>query len=453
MKKINKLLGFTLVELIVVITIVWILSTVGFVSYSWYLTWARDSNRISQLTKLSDSLQVYAANKTLPIPDDSIDITASGTLISYQWYVWVDVLETIDYTNGWKDPKDDAYYTYYLTKDRKSFQLLALMEDQQSVVQFIQTPTYAADYSNRYPKVYGEQLWLLTEIQTNTPAQEVSGVTELDIITDWSSYVANISDGKTISGISWNIISVFLNQSESAFIDKDLAQYDTSLVWYWDMETLESWELKDFSSYGNNGILHGGITVGNAAWKVWRSTTFDGNDDYITIPNSSSLNPTEEITIITLSNSNGPWDNSCNETWCYPRIFWKEGSVNAEQYAFWWIYWNDFDGTFQYRLDTSEAIETVAVIDNTFFTKTDNRWNNLIFSYRDGTSRLYINGALEWKWNDVFFWDMIPSSSDLIIWNSNGLSLARAFFWEIDEIRIYNRELTLNEIKRIYSFY
>ena len=83
----NKLFpAFTLVELIVVITIVGILSTVGFVSYSGYLTGARDSNRISQLTKLSDSLQVYAATRSLPLPDDAINITASGSsnVIAYQ---------------------------------------------------------------------------------------------------------------------------------------------------------------------------------------------------------------------------------------------------------------------------------------------------------------------------------------------------------------------------------
>ncbi len=110
MKK-NNYPAFTLVELIVVITIIWILSTIWFVSYSNYLTWARDSNRYSQLTKLSDSLQVYATQKSLPLPDDFIEITASGAsnVIAYQWYVWSDVLETIDYTNWGKDPKDDSF--------------------------------------------------------------------------------------------------------------------------------------------------------------------------------------------------------------------------------------------------------------------------------------------------------------------------------------------------------
>lgn len=140
-----------------VITIVGILSTVGFVSYSGYLTGARDSNRFSQLTKLSDSLQTYAATKSLPLPDDYIEITASGTTIAYQGYVGTDVLETIDYTNGGKDPKDDSFFTYFLSRDRKSLQLLAFMEEQ---IAFSANGSklHAADYSNRYPVTYGNKL-------------------------------------------------------------------------------------------------------------------------------------------------------------------------------------------------------------------------------------------------------------------------------------------------------
>jgi len=201
--------AFTLVELIVVITIVGILSTVWFVSYSGYLTWARDSNRISQLTKLSDSLQVYSASKTLPIPDNKIDITASWNLIAYQGEVWVDVLETIDYTNGGQDPKDDSYYTYYLTKDRNSIQLMAMMEEQQNVASTA-SPNWLlslgetdvqANFEERYPKVYGRKLWVLTYNDDtnldlfNTPANLITGNAGwLDIVTTPIEYTAHISD-------------------------------------------------------------------------------------------------------------------------------------------------------------------------------------------------------------------------------------------------------------------
>ncbi len=196
------ILWFTLVELIVVITIVWILSTVGFVSYSGYLTWARDSNRFSQLTKLSDSLQVYSATKSLPLPDDYIEITANGTVIWYQWYAWTDVLEMIDYTNGWKDPKDDTYFTYYATKNRKGIQLMALMEDQSSITSIWDNNTvHAVDYSNRFPKVYWKSLWIFISSPENIPAQEIESNLDswLDVINTLETYTSVVSNDKILT--------------------------------------------------------------------------------------------------------------------------------------------------------------------------------------------------------------------------------------------------------------
>lgn len=208
-KKIS--LGFTLVELIVVITIVSILSTVGFVSYSWYLTGARDSSRISQMTRLIDSLQVYSTNKSLPLPDDSITITASWTLVAYQWYVGVDVLETIDYTNGGKDPKDESYYSYFLTRSRTNLQLLAFMEEEWSVSTSLTSSANAADYTERFPKTYGRKLGILTQSNTNTPAQEVLWATSLDLVTESESYVAHITDSEKIEGAGAQLQAVIPN--------------------------------------------------------------------------------------------------------------------------------------------------------------------------------------------------------------------------------------------------
>lgn len=200
----NKFLWFTLVELIVVITIVWILSTVWFVSYSGYLTWARDSNRISQMVKLSDSLQVYSASKTLPLPDDYTNVTAYGSwnIIWYQWEVWVDVLETLDYTNGWKDPQEGEYFSYYLTKDRKSFQLLALLENQfTSIDNNLTDQIHAANYPARFPKVYGRKLWILTG-ETNRPVDKLDGFIErwyVDVALLVNILTAHISDEEKIT--------------------------------------------------------------------------------------------------------------------------------------------------------------------------------------------------------------------------------------------------------------
>jgi len=230
MRKMN-IKAFTLVELIVVITIVWILSTVGFVSYSGYLTWARDSNRISQMIKLSDSLQTYATTKSLPLPDNYVEITASGTTIAYQWEVWVDVLETIDYTNWWTDPKDDSYYTYYLSRDRNNLQLMAFMEDQRSALSFIWNQALAIDYSDSFPKTYGKDLWILTEPITNTPIQDSSLVAgSLDILNTTDEYTMHVN-GRSYTWTGSRLINLhyYYNLDRNDFIAED--EVPGWLVW------------------------------------------------------------------------------------------------------------------------------------------------------------------------------------------------------------------------------
>ena len=243
LQKQNKL-WFTLVELIVVITIVGILSTVWFVSYSGYLTWARDSNRVSQLTKLSDSLQVYSASKSLPIPDNYVEITASGTTIAYQWEVWVDVLETIDYTNGWKDPKDGSYYTYYLTKDRKSIQLMAMMEEERSKWFSFLYPqkVQAIDYEERHPVVYGRKLWILTQDVTNTPIQMLTQYKnqDFDVVNETAIFTAHLSNDEKLIWAS-EVLQASIHNSNCNRIKQVWAArgnwiYTLNLRWDWEIE-------------------------------------------------------------------------------------------------------------------------------------------------------------------------------------------------------------------------
>ena len=197
--------AFTLVELIVVVTILSILSTIWFVSYSSYLTGVRDTNRISQLKAIWDALYMYSTTKNLPIPDDKIDIKSWDDIISYQWYVWEEVIETITYTSDWKDPKDDTYFSYYLTKDRKYFQLMAFLEEENAesvaynkVINYIRAEI---DYENRYPHTQWRKLWIITT-ETNKPIQE-TWITEIDVEDLWTedSYKSYL---KTDEIIEWN---------------------------------------------------------------------------------------------------------------------------------------------------------------------------------------------------------------------------------------------------------
>ena len=198
----QKRKAFTLVELIVVVTILAVLATIWFVSYSSYLVWVRDTNRISQLVSISDGLQLYSTRNNLPLPDDNVEIyvedTPEDTLIAYQWKVWANVLETIDFTKGWVDPRDGEYFSYYLTRDRKKYQLMAFLEDDESnLTSWVFEETRAASYENRVPTVAWKKLWILTTLE-NTPVEDDGTTVILSDTTD--EFIAHIDSETQIVG-------------------------------------------------------------------------------------------------------------------------------------------------------------------------------------------------------------------------------------------------------------
>jgi len=124
--------GFTLVELIVVITILAILWTIAFISLQWYSKDSRDSVRISDVSKLKTSLELYALDSwKYPAPDDAENVTLSWWEIVWnQWVVWENVLTNLSRNLNKipKDPVSDKSYVYSTTANKKEYQILSIYE-------------------------------------------------------------------------------------------------------------------------------------------------------------------------------------------------------------------------------------------------------------------------------------------------------------------------------------
>ena len=198
-KKNNR--GFTLVELIVVVTILAILATIGFVSYSSYLTWVRDTNRTSQLRSLSDGLNLYSTRNTLPRPENAVDVSVTVWGIDYmiatQWDAGVNILETINFEKWWKDPKDNTFFTYKLSKDRNNFQLMAFLEEASAL-----SWGGSVSFGDRFPLTDGTSLWALIDT-SNTPIHQISSVRsdgELMLDGTWDIYIAQLNNEEQIIG-------------------------------------------------------------------------------------------------------------------------------------------------------------------------------------------------------------------------------------------------------------
>jgi len=225
--------GFTLVELVIVAVILVILWTLWFSSYSSHLVWVRDTSRVAELQRIHGWLMVSLTNGRLSNPDDSIEIKASGALVGYQWYAWESVLSSIRYVNWWKDPRDETYYSYYLSKSRKKIQLMGFLEENTNLETSVISATYAegVDYATRYPTVIGNKLWILTGtgVNLNVPVQIISDIQtvwELDLWTTTTEYVAYITDSEIVTWDKDQLISTIPNASCKRILETGSSIWD-----------------------------------------------------------------------------------------------------------------------------------------------------------------------------------------------------------------------------------
>jgi prepilin-type N-terminal cleavage/methylation domain-containing protein len=415
-----KYKAFTLVELIVVVTILAILATIGFVSYSSYLVWVRDTNRLAQLVSIHDGLELYRTQNDLPLPDDNVEVQVNGELIAYQWYVWANTLETIDFTKGWQDPRDKQYFTYYLTEDRKYFQLMWFLEENTNAItqSNLLKVSYAADYSNRIPTVYGKKLWVLTDTN-NTPIQEIGDIDlsnttenfklfyEADDITEW--------DSDTL------ITRLTIERNELSYLDD-------SLIIYYKLDNPINNYVDDYSGNGNNGIFWWNIEFNKSYW--YAEDNWDPRSAYIQTPITLNLS-SSDYTLLAMT-----YLQSDRPTW-HNGIFWHWSPWTGElllltkesslfNYSSNWSSWQYGGGKSGYNLD---------------------EWVHYgVTTSTDGNTQMFHNWV---GWSVVDIWSFPNANIVLNVmsyWNGGIYSLDK-----IDEVRVYNRKLTEDEIQKIHN--
>lgn len=103
--------GFTLVEILVVATIIAVLSGLGFVSYATLSKQSRDSRRIADLQNLRSALEFYNSEA------GQYPLSANINVLVTEGY-----LQSIP-----KDPKTEENYIYY-SLDGSSYELCTNLE-------------------------------------------------------------------------------------------------------------------------------------------------------------------------------------------------------------------------------------------------------------------------------------------------------------------------------------
>lgn len=209
MKKTNLKSWFTLIELIVVIAIIWFLWMVGVMTFMEWFWKSRDASRVAALQNMSTALETHLASHTsYPLPDNYITVKYSWEDLSYQGYFWSTVANSIsNIKSAPKDPKDDKYYTYALSQDKKHYELLALMEWWDETVSYnpLVSEVYAdSSYTDRIPRVFWDPIWIWLD-SNNTPLQYVQS-NSIDMYSSWDGEYKLVMDDNTIKSWTWNVI-------------------------------------------------------------------------------------------------------------------------------------------------------------------------------------------------------------------------------------------------------
>lgn len=158
--------GFTLVELIVTISILAILWTISYVSLTWYSRDARDAKRVSDIYEIEDALNLY---KVLyfdyPKPTYSSDITYSWALLWSQWVFWKTIVDRLSWVSEIPyDPMTDNAYTYSLSNNKLEFEIATILEWKISKKDRFKANSSAWDFAMTFVK--WNYNWYAIETQT-----------------------------------------------------------------------------------------------------------------------------------------------------------------------------------------------------------------------------------------------------------------------------------------------
>ena len=227
--------AFTLVELIVVITILAVLATVGFISMMWYAQSSRDSVRLTDLKSITKAFEVKRTkDEVLPLPDQKIDITASGTIFQYQWVLEKNTLAKSWVHNGWLDPLSQEPYGYAVNLSRNKFQLIWFLENSETTANNIFSQSFA-DNSERFVKTVWQPLGILLDSNTNEIITQSGSINSINLNTNTTNYLLVLDEVNSFQWVDELKIITQLNQPQLSSC-RELLDNDNSLLnqdWYY----------------------------------------------------------------------------------------------------------------------------------------------------------------------------------------------------------------------------
>ncbi len=198
------------------IVVIWILAVLVVLWTLYLMRWlakARDAVRISDITTITKSLDIYWVKEAqYPEPDNNIDIYVDGDLLVHQGEFGSGVIKKVAEINKVpKDPADKVYYTYVVSEDYTGYKVLWFLETEEIIV--YSNTVEALSFKDREPVFKGDDICVVLN-EENVPLEKLWLWEMIDLSATNNTYRAIYKDGiwewkwwyictKKCDGICW----------------------------------------------------------------------------------------------------------------------------------------------------------------------------------------------------------------------------------------------------------
>jgi prepilin-type N-terminal cleavage/methylation domain-containing protein len=252
---------FTLVELIVVITILAILWTIAFISLQWFARESRNSARVSDVATIRSALSFYSTeNSRYPDPDNAQIISYSWAGLWKQWSFWEKArIELWRISKDILDPALNTSMDYGVLEVRSDYQISTIYEVASVNIPWIES-VYAADNSSFISQVewtydsydLNARVWWDCNLIT-IPSLLLNEIPTWWELLVWNSYEFAYNDSQNLPRNVYNSVDIDspgrwfqiekvydkCSVDDIADIDLYIAQVSTAYQQYWDSEVFE----------------------------------------------------------------------------------------------------------------------------------------------------------------------------------------------------------------------
>ncbi|HXF44180.1 MAG TPA: LamG domain-containing protein [Candidatus Paceibacterota bacterium] len=211
---------------------------------------------------------------------------------------------------------------------------------------------------------------------------------------------------------------------------------DSGLIGYWHLDENTATTTYDSSGFANIGTVNNGaVWETSSNCRAGNCLSFDGSNDYVRIPDSSSLNVTGNAFTVTA------WvyrTAAANWQRIVGKYFWTGVHTGS-----WLLFFNDANQTLcQFNTGSWSSAQSTATVSL-------NQWTFVACVYNGSNLVNYVNNAS----TSVSKTGNIISSNYPVAFavTTDGTNIQNGFTGRIDEVRIYNRALSDSEISNLYN--